>query len=348
MGGIYGSRQARRPGRLVRRTSLVVALLAGPAVAVLSFATPVSATNAPALNYGPASWWSGTCDATHWNQVAQDDGWSGSAAHPLGASYLGIQVCGPRPAEDGSPDVVWSRPGYAGLEWECVELAFRFMGEVYGVRAYSADGYDVVANYSKADGGGLVKIQNGTPGEAPEPGDVISFSDGSEGHVAVVAGSDVDAYGNGSITLISQNDTTDGWRTLGVQDWTVEGFNIFTATEWLHDPLGRGNPDAPPTVMNSTLPNTAVGLQYSAQLTSLGGSRPYRWSIVSGTLPAGLVLGQFSGQISGVPVAQASSKFEVEVTSVTGASSVKPFTIAVAQTHAPVTSADFDDDLAVG
>ncbi len=60
-----------------------------------------------------------------------------------------------------------------------------------------------------------MKIANGTPGEAPEPGDVISFSDGGEGHVVVVASSDVNSFGNGSITVMSQNDTTDGWRTLG-------------------------------------------------------------------------------------------------------------------------------------
>ena len=163
----------------------------------------------------------------------------------------------------------------------------RFMAQIYGVHAYSANGVDVVADYSPSDGGGLVKIQNGTPGEAPQPGDVISFSDGGEGHVVVVASTDVDAYGNGSITVLSQNDTDDGWRTLDVSNWWVQGFNIFTPTAWLHDPLGRGDPSAPPTTTTTAAPLAEIGLRYSDTLSAVGGSGPYTWSIAAGRLPPG-------------------------------------------------------------
>lgn len=332
--------------RILCRVSLALTVLASPAFVILgsqarAWAAPVAPVSAP-------SWWDGPCDSAHWDQVAADEGWSGPGAHPLGASYLGVEVCGPRPAVDGSPDVGWTRNGWGEYEWECVELAMRFMAQVYGVQPYSANGVDVVSNYSPVDGGGLAKIANGTPGEAPQPGDVISFSDGADGHVVVVASSDVDAYGNGSITVLSQNDTTDGWRTLGVSDWWVGGFSAFTPLDWLHDPLGRGNPAAPPTVVTAPVPQAAVGLSYGVDLSAVGGSGPYKWSVASGRIPRGLVLDAANGEIHGIPTQVSSTAVTVRVTSSTGASSIRSYTVFVDAGHAPLETADFDDDLSVG
>ena len=118
------------------------------------------------------------------------------------------------------------------------------MAQIYDVNAYSANGVDVVRNYTLAAGGGLVVVNNGTAGVAPQPGDVISFDNGGLGHVAVVSASLVDSNGNGTVTLISENDTSDGWRTLNVVGWHVQGFGSETPYGWLHDPAGRGNPGA--------------------------------------------------------------------------------------------------------
>ena len=190
------------------------------------------------------SWWSGDCDSSWWNARAAAAGWHGVGAHPLGASYLGVAVCGPRPAEDGAPDVRWRRAGWGELEFECVELAMRFMAQIYGVSPYGANGDNVVRNYTTAAGGNLVKVTNGTVGHAPQPGDVISFDSPGLGHVGVVAASNVDTTGNGSITLLSQNDTANGWRTLAVSRWMVASFGDQVSYGWLHDPAGRGNPTA--------------------------------------------------------------------------------------------------------
>ena len=48
-----------------------------------------------------------------------------------------------------------------GTTWQCVELAQRFMAQVYGTKAYQANGSQVVRNYRAAYGGGLVTIANG-------------------------------------------------------------------------------------------------------------------------------------------------------------------------------------------
>src|SRR5581483_7731123 len=71
---------------------------------------------------------------------------------------------------------------------------------------------------------------------------IVSFDNASDppGHAVVVATSNVDPSGNGSVTVLSQNDTNDGWRTLAVHAWKLAGFGSFVPYGWLHDPAGRG------------------------------------------------------------------------------------------------------------
>ncbi len=224
------------------RASCVAVCVAVCVAATLVPATLVARAGAASAQPSTPSWWSGACDSAWWNAQAAAAGWHGAGAHPLGASYLGVPVCGPRPAEDGAPDIRWRRPGWGELEFECVELAMRFMAQVYDVTPYGANGDGVVRNYSRVDGGNLVVVDNGTVGVAPKPGDVISFDSPGLGHVAVVTASAVDPDGDGSITLLSQNDTPTGWRTLAVSHWRVASFGSEVPYGWLHDPAGRGGP----------------------------------------------------------------------------------------------------------
>ena len=65
-------------------------------------------------------------------------------------------------------------------------------------------------------------------------------------------------------------------------------------------------------ILSASLPNGMLNSLYSATIAADGGSRPYTWSILSGSLPAGLVL-ESSGQISGTPTRSGSFSFNVEV-----------------------------------
>jgi hypothetical protein len=208
------------------------------------------------------SWWSGDCDANHWNAEAAAAGWTGPGAHRLGASYLGVPVCGPRRSGDGAPDVRWSKPGWGHFEWECVELAMRFMNVVYGVMPYGANGNQVVANYKPSYGGDLVAISNGTTGLAPQPGDIMSFDSPNSafGHAAVVTYTQVDTNGNGKIALMTQNDTADGWRKLTVTAWQVQGFGSYAPSAWLHDPQGRGGAGVAAPASTATSSGSASSL----------------------------------------------------------------------------------------
>ncbi len=218
-------------------------------------------------SYDPQANWSGTCDSNYWNAAAAAKGWTGSGAHPLGASYLGVPACGPRPGPqlDGAPDVTKPFGRVVEVEWECPELAFRFMAKVYGVDTYYIKvGADLVRDYSPEDGGGLVVVNNGTPGVAPLPGDVISFdAPDNVGHVGVIVSSLVDGSGNGKALMMSENSDPTGWSILTVTGWTVQKFaGEFVPYGWLHDPSGRGgsgqpDPGSDPPSLRATAPTSA-------------------------------------------------------------------------------------------
>ncbi len=105
------------------------------------------------------------------------------------------------------------------------------------------------------------------------------------------------------------------WNSATVSN----GSHILTAVA--RDAVGNTTPSSavtvtvsnPPTISTTTLPAATVGVAYSQALTATGGTPPYTWSRVSGTLPAGLTLSA-GGVISGTPTTQGTSTFTVRVT----------------------------------
>ena len=66
-------------------------------------------------------------------------------------------------------------------------------------------------------------------------------------------------------------------------------------------------------ITTTQLPNGTQGIAYSATLSATGGTPPYTWSLVSGSLPAGLNLVSNSGAIQGTPTTVGVSNFTVQV-----------------------------------
>lgn len=67
-------------------------------------------------------------------------------------------------------------------------------------------------------------------------------------------------------------------------------------------------------VTTSRLPARRPSVPCRVTLGVFGGTAPYTWSIKSGTLPSGLSLSPFGGQITGTPTAEGTASFTVQVT----------------------------------
>lgn len=179
-------------------------------------------------------WWQGKCDG------AKKGTFPGSYA--LGASWDGLVACGPGSNEGAStqPEVQFFPDAWGEFEWQCVELSMRWMYLAWGIAPYGANGDEVVDNYAVSNpyGPKLTVVKNGIPGVAPQPGDVLELTDGdSSGHTEVVTESSVNAHGNGTVRVITENlnSPTNGWYTLTVTKWVVNG-GFGTVVDWLHNP----------------------------------------------------------------------------------------------------------------
>ena len=89
--------------------------------------------------------------------------------------------------------------------------------------------------------------------------------------------------------------------------------------------------NAAPSITTSTLPAATKRGTYSQTLSASGGTAPFTWSLVSGTLPAGLSINASSGVISGTVRNSASSQnsFTVQVTDANGVTDTQSLTITV-------------------
>ncbi len=70
----------------------------------------------------------------------------------------------------------------------------------------------------------------------------------------------------------------------------------------------------PLSISTTSLPYATANVAYSTSLTAVGGTTPYVWSILSGSLPAGLSLNSSSGAIAGTPATAGTYTFTAQVT----------------------------------
>jgi hypothetical protein len=88
---------------------------------------------------------------------------------------------------------------------------------------------------------------------------------------------------------------------------------------------------ANPAITTSNMPPGTVGTAYAQNLGASGGTPPYTWSVVNGSLPAGLSLAGSTGRISGTPTSAGNSNFTVRVSDSAGRTADSQLSITVAE-----------------
>ena len=96
------------------------------------------------------------------------------------------------------------------------------------------------------------------------------------------------------------------------------------------------NPVPPLSLIGGPQPSGEVGIFYTTSLIASGGVTPYAWSVVAGSLPAGLTINPTTGAISGIPTAQGTSNFTVQVEDSTNATATATASITI---YSPLTLA---------
>ncbi|HVN78592.1 MAG TPA: putative Ig domain-containing protein, partial [Terriglobia bacterium] len=174
------------------------------------------------------------------------------------------------------------------------------------------------------------------------PNSAVAGSDGFtltvKGTNFIVANETVSVNWNGSprpitslkasqlqVTIFASDIAVAGTAQVTVSN-TDESNNVATS-----DPATFTILPAPLAINTTTLPAGVLNVAYSQSLSASGGTPPYTWAIISGSLPAGLSLNASSGTLSGTPTSSGSFTFSIRVQDSAQpiANSIRQFTLSV-------------------
>ena len=128
---------------------------------------------------------------------------------------------------------------------------------------------------------------------------------------------------------ISGTPTVAGTSNFTVQAQDSKG---QTATQALSIVISAA--PVPVQITTTSLPTDQTGTAYSAALAATGGTSPYTWSILSGSLPTGLSLS--AGSISGTPTVAGTSNFTVQAQDSKGQTATQALSIVISAAPVPV------------
>jgi len=132
--------------------------------------------------------------------------------------------------------------------------------------------------------------------------------------------------GNTKTTVVYTAPPTLSVTTTATVTATSVANSTITATESI-------TVNAVLTITTTSLPSGTLGVPYNSFVNAAGAPLPFTWSVISGSLPAGLTFlttsTSNSTEISGTPTLLGTSKFSVQVTDSSGASVTQALSITI-------------------
>jgi parvulin-like peptidyl-prolyl isomerase len=153
---------------------------------------------------------------------------------------------------------------------------------------------------------------------------VIGTGSLAEGEAGLSYSCQLEVYGNkqGNVWSITQGSLPQG-LSMDSNTGLVSGVPILAGVSSLTIKVDSGlhyytqdlivRIHLPVSVSTNSLPDGQVGEYYSAIMEVFGDSKNYTWSIISGSLPDGLTLGQYTGYIYGTPTISGTYDFTIQV-----------------------------------
>ena len=172
-------------------------------------------------------------------------------------------------------------------------------------------------------------LASGTAGVAYSQ--TLAASGGTGGNVWSVIGGSLPA----GLSLTAAGVIIGTPAAPGLANFTVQVRDSSNATAT--QPLSITIASTQLTVMTTSLANGTVGVAYSQQLAANGGTGGNSWSVVAGSLPAGL-LPSAAGLISGTPTSAGTANFTVQVTDSSNATATMALSITIAPAPLTVTT----------
>jgi hypothetical protein len=209
----------------------------GIAFLVSKEASGISGLGVP-VDVGTPTWWSGICN--------DDNYFAATNVHsiPLGASWHGVPACGPFTFRTPYPShlVRFFTGAWGEYEFQCVELVMRFLYQEWGIAPWRGNASTIKDYYPPSSI--EFYINNGT--YAFVPGDILTengTSQNSSGHAMIITGVNLNGNGTGSISILEQNSSNNGSRSLQVTNWSVDPDAYAwgqTVQGWLHVKANHG------------------------------------------------------------------------------------------------------------
>ena len=82
-------------------------------------------------------------------------------------------------------------------------------------------------------------------------------------------------------------------------------------------------------VSTTSLPAATASVGYRTRVAASGGTTPYVWTVIAGSLPAGLILDPAQGVITGIPVSPGTDSFEIQAQDSAGQTAMRSLSLTV-------------------